>query len=448
MEDTKQRELFKPEETFHPKWYIFKELEIGKMYDSIPWADLSRCLPDQLEGSEGAPRWFSNHGMFALMFLKHYLNVSDKRLIERFNTDWSLQLFCGKVLKGNKLIRDMNLPSRVRGYIAENADLTEVQSVLLSHWKKDMDNTHVLCMDATAYESYIRFPTDVKLLWESNQWVYEKLLFKLCKLTGSKRPRNKYHDQKKKQLVYNRMRKKSYKKGKVRKRSLLYLLKKGLTLLQGLLNSQPSIQLTKEQYSRIRTIKKVLEQQRYMFDHPAEKVSNRIVSLHKPYIRPIVRGKENKAVEFGMKAHMLQCDGITYFDTMSFDAFNECKRLKVSILKHKSHFKDLHQLSADKIYPTNENRRYITAKKIFTNFAKKGPVKLPKPEKTLQAQLNKVRATQLEGSFGNHKNHYGLRQVKAVGEQNERVWVFFGVMAANAVKMAGKKEPPAQRAAA
>lgn len=307
---------------------------------------------------------------------------------------------------------------------------------------------YCVCMDATVYESYIRFPTDVKLLWESNQWIYEKLLFKLCKLTGEKRPRNKYIDQKKKQLAYSRMRRKSYKKGKVRKRSLLYLLRKGLTFLQDLLNSQPSIQLTKEQYSRIRNIKKVLEQQQYMFDHPGEKVSGRIVSLHKPYIRPIVRGKENKAVEFGMKAHMLQCDGITYIDIMSFNAFNECKRLKISVFKHKKHFKKLHQVSADRIYPTNENRRYITGKAIFTNFAKKGPVKLPKQEKILQAELNKVRSTQLEGSFGNHKNHYGLRKIKARGEENERVWVFFGVMAANAMKMVGKKASPQHKQAA
>ena len=39
--------------------------------------------------------------MFALMFLKAYLNVSDRQLIERFNTDYSLQMFCGKLLAGD-----------------------------------------------------------------------------------------------------------------------------------------------------------------------------------------------------------------------------------------------------------------------------------------------------------------------------------------------------------
>jgi len=99
-----QQELFQPRDTFHPKWYIFKNLEIGRLYACLPWHELSQCLPDQYEGGKGAPHWLSNQGMFGLMFLKHYLNISDKKLIERFNTDWSLQFFCGKVLGNDQQI--------------------------------------------------------------------------------------------------------------------------------------------------------------------------------------------------------------------------------------------------------------------------------------------------------------------------------------------------------
>ena len=73
---------------------------------------------------------------------------------------------------------------------------------------------------------------------------------------------------------------------------------------------------------------------------------------------------------------------------------------------------------------------------------------MTKPEKELKAELNKVRSTQLEGSFGNHKNHYGLRKIKARGAANEKVWVFFGVMSANAKKISlNKAAPPIQKAA-
>jgi len=45
----------------------------------------------------------------------------------------------------------------------------------------------------------------------------------------------------------------------------------------------------------------------------------------------------------------------------------------------------------------------------------------------------------LEGSFGNEKNHYGLRKVKALSEGTEKVWVFFGIMTANALQMSKRK---------
>jgi len=57
----------------------------------------------------GALRWFDGKGMFAMMFLKAYFNVSDRQLIERFNTDYSLQIFCGKLLVEDKQIREYTL---------------------------------------------------------------------------------------------------------------------------------------------------------------------------------------------------------------------------------------------------------------------------------------------------------------------------------------------------
>jgi len=60
---------------------------------------------------------------------------------------------------------------------------------------------------------------------------------------------------------------------------------------------------------------------------------NRIVSINKPYIRPIVRGKEVKSVEFGAKVNKIQVDGISFIEHLSFDAFNEGTRLKSTIWK-------------------------------------------------------------------------------------------------------------------
>ena len=427
-------ELFQPQDFLTPKWYLFKSSKLGRIYDYIPWDQLAACLPEENRGP-GAPRWFSAQGMFGLMFLKSYLNISDEKLIERFNTDWSLQLFCNKLLKDGQKIRDKAIVSRIRTYIAEQTDWQELQEVLINHWKRDMNNTHVLLMDATCYESYIRFPTDVKLLWESCHWISEKQLYRWCKVLGLKRPRSKYLDQKRRQLDFDRRRRKPYKLAMKRKKALIYLLEKGICQLQSALDSNPQIQLKPSERVYLRTIKKVLEQQRFLLSHPAKELKDRIVSLPKPYVRPIIRGKETKRVEFGMKAHLLQVDGICMIDHLSFNAFNESTRLKISTLKHRSTFSNLHQLGADRIYATNANRRYLTGKKVFTCFPRKGHKVDTKAEKQLRSAIATQRATVMEGSFGVHKNSYGLDKVKAKNKKNEMIWVFFGVMTANVVKL-------------
>ena len=432
-----QNQLFQPFEYLNPKWYIFKETQLGKVYDSIPWDQLSELLPGEHRGP-GAPRWFSAAGMFGLMFLKAYLRISDEKLIERFNTDWSLQIFCGKLLRDDQKIRDKAIISRIRSYLSEHVDLFYLQDILIQHWKRDMNNTHVLLMDATCYESYVRFPTDVKLLWESCQWVFEKQLYKWCRLLSVKRPRSKYKEQKEKQRSYDRRRKKTFKLGMKRKRSLIYLLDKGLSQLQELFNNNPDIHLNPYDRQYIRTIRKVLEQQKFLLTHPPKELKDRIISLPKPYVRPIIRGKENKRVEFGMKVHMLQVDGICIIDKMDFNAFNESTRLRFSVLKHKSLFGKCNQLGADRIYATNANRRYATDHKIFTSFPKKGPrTDLPQ-EINLRKILSSARATVMEGSFGTHKQHYGLDKIKAKGANREMLWAFFSVMTSNAVLM-GKR---------
>ena len=53
------------------------------------------------------------------------------------------------------------------------------------------------------------------------------------------------------------------------------------------------------------------------------KVSDCIVSIDRHYIRPIVRDKEAKSVEFGAKVNNIQIDGISFIEHISFKAFHE-----------------------------------------------------------------------------------------------------------------------------
>jgi hypothetical protein len=290
--------------------------------------------------------------------------------------------------------------------------------------------------DATWYETSMRYPTNVKLLWESTEWSYRQLKL-ICKLLKIRMPRNKYEEQWNKYNNYSHKRKKTHKETLKRTRSLLYLLGKLLGLLREIeYQFQDKLDLPKKYHERIKVIRKVLKQQQEIFETGGS-VPDRIVSISKSYIRPIVRGKETKPVEFGAKVNMIQFDGINFIEHLSFNAFNEGTRLVKSIRYGRSLFGKITHISADDIYATNANRKYSTAAHIVTNFKRKGRAgKHEEQRLIISRELRKERATRMEGSFGTEKEHYGLKRIRAMTELNEILWIFFGVHTANAVRIA------------
>lgn len=198
---------------------------------------------------------------------------------------------------------------------------------------------------------------------------------------------------------------------------------------------------------RLSVIEKVLEQQKLLFQ--GDKISRRIVSVSKHYLRPIVRGKETRSVEFGAKVNNIQIDGICFIEHLSFKAFNEGTRLKDCIRLQQQLIKTrVRAVAADSIYATNANRRFCTRYGISTSFVRKGrAAKDENLRKILRSALSRQRATRLEGSFGTHKQHYSLGKVKARNRETEILWIFFGIHTSNAVlmidKVQGRKNPAA-----
>ena len=138
---------------------------------------------------------------------------------------------------------------------------------------------------------------------------------------------------------------------------------------------------------------------------------------------------------------MLQVDGINFIEHISYNNFNEGTRLKSTIEMQKRYFGKCHQMGADSIYGTNENRTYCTNNNIATSFVQKGKDgKDAQQKKQMRSLLGKVRSTVLEGSFGNEKNHYLMDKIKAKTEDTERVWIFFSLLTSNAKQIAKRIE--------
>ena len=369
------------------------------------------------------------------MFLKSYEGCSDRKLINHLNGNIEFQMFCG-IFLGTERISNFKIVSAIRSELSKNLDIKIVQSVLAGYWKPYLNQTNIMLEDATCFETYMRYPTNVKLLWECTEWSFDHLKL-ICKYLKIRMPRNKYEEQWNKYNDYSHKRKKTHKQTAVRIRSLLYLLEKILVLLREIENQhEHELNLPNRYYTKIRIIRKVLKQQKEMFE-TGKSVPDRIVSISKSYIRPIVRGKEVKAVEFGAKVNMIQFDGINFIEHLSFNAFNEGTRLVKSIRYGRSLFGKIGYISADDIYATNANRKYSTAALITTNFKRKGRAgKHEEHRQIIARELRKERTIRMEGSFGTEKEHYGLTKIKARTEENEILWIFFGVHTANAVSIA------------
>ena len=415
----------------------FKESELGRLHSVFPFDRIAKSV-GLSERRLGRRNIFTPSAKIALMVLKSYTGFSDRQLVEHLNGNIHYQLFCGIMIDPSFPITNYKIVSAIRNEIASVLDIDALQEVLASHWKPYLENLHVCMTDATCYESHMRFPTDMKLLWESLEWLYRHICLH-CRELGIRRPRNKYADVAESYLSYCRKRKRTASRTRMLKRRMIRLLEKLLMQRDGIHREHgTSLRYTQDYQKRLSIIRKVLVQEKEMFE--GGKVSDRIVSIDRHYIRPIVRGKEIKSVEFGAKVNNIQIDGISFIEHISFKAFNEGTRLKDCIrMQQKLMNVRVRCVAADSIYANNANRKFCTKYGISTSFVRKGKAAKDEPlRKVLRSELSRERATRLEGSFGTQKQRYSLARIKARNKKTEILWIFFGIHTANAVLIVDK----------
>jgi len=421
-----------PSESHSVYYQSFLRSNLGKIYQAIPWKAMISSF-GLGSAKVGRRSYFSPQGELALMFLKHYAACSDEQLIEQLNANIHYQFFCGLSIDPCEPLENYKIVSKIRCKLADRLEIDKIQQVLALHWKAHLDDSHSILIDATCYESSVRYPTDIKLLWESVLWLYQSLV---CgsKAHKNRLPRTKFNKWQNRMQVYQKQRKPRKSSRRSLNRGLLHLLNKLIDLTDQLEKNHGWGRLP-EELRRRATIKKVFTQQWEKF-FKGKKINQRIISLDKPYLRPIVRGKETKSVEFGAKVNKIQVDGISFIQKLSFEAFNEGTCLKNSVFMARKYIGKVHSLGADSIYATNANRKYLTKNSIQTNFKRKGRAgKFEDQRKTLAKIIGKQRATRLEGSFGNEKQRYLLSKIRARTKNTEILWIFFGIHTANALEI-------------
>jgi hypothetical protein len=424
------------------RWVILAKL--------IPWDEICNIYHKAVPQSTTGRPSLSPRVVLGSIIIKHLCDIDDRETVAQISENIYMQHFLGYSSFSDEPPFDASLFVSFRKHLGLdvinkiNEKIIAIKTKLEENKNKDKDdsdsesnesqnNRGRVIMDATACPQDIAYPTDLNLLNDARE--KSELLIDLlyCKELHGKKPRT-YRENARKKYLKTAQRKS--KTGKIIRKGVgeqLRFLKRNINHIKTLLDQYQGIPLEKKELKYLYVIQTLYDQQLKMFTENTKTVAHRIVSIHQPHVRPIVRGKSQAKVEFGSKIHCSMIDGITFLDELSWDAFNEGSHLMDYVELYKTRFgcypKDL---LVDKIYSTRDNRKKLKEKGI--NLIGKP---LGRPSLAAQIVLSPGERNPIEGKFGQAKTGYGLDRIKARLQDTSESWIASIFLVLNLVKLAG-----------
>lgn len=420
---------------------LFKEILPygGKLNSDNRWIKLSRLVPwEVLE--EIYRKYFSPLGRPAKdsrlingLIIAHHLNCySDEEVVEEFQENIYLQYFCGydQLVMGQEI--HPSTLSKMRKRVGEeyfSEFEKEIIGVLRN--KKLIRRTTEAQLDATVFPVNITYPTDVGLLNKARRWVVDKI--KVIKRMAGIKEKIRTYARKSHQvfLSFSKKRKRTVREVRRVTRQMLQYLSRNLKQIKGLMAKGGEVIRGVETgiRQRLEVIEQIYQQQYTMFKEKVHRVENRIVSIHRSYIRPIVRGKNGKEVEFGPKCLLSYVDGYGFLDAFGYDAYNEGGKLEASLELHKKRFGEKPRvIIADQIFGSKSNRDKLNELGIEGSFMPLGRRKNTSPVEIQRIKKRQKRRGRMEGIIGHSKMNFGLERLRYA---NEKIEVMLGLIAMN-----------------
>jgi IS5 family transposase len=370
------------------------------------------------------------------IIIKHLCDIDDRETVSQISENIYMQHFWGYSIFSDESPFDTSLFVTFRKHLSLDVLNTINEKVVAiktkleqkktdskddsdSESKNDISDRGTAIMDATACPQDIAYPTDLNLLNDARE--KSEMLIDILYVKGlhGKKPRT-YRENAR--TVYLNTAQKKSKTGKIVRKGVgqqLRYLKRNIGHIDNLLNKCNGIPIKERELKYLYVIQTLYSQQEEMFREKTKSVPHRIVSIHQPHVRPIVRGKSQAKIEFGAKIHCSMIDGITFLDKLSWDAFNEGSHLMDYVEQYKKRFgcypKDL---LVDKIYSTRDNRKELKEKGI--NLIGKP---LGRPSLAAQIVLSPGERNPIEGKFGQAKTGYGLDRIKARLQETSESWI-------------------------
>ena len=185
-----------------------------------------------------------------------------------------------------------------------------------------IENRGKLILDATCAPADITYPNDLGILNQARRQT-EKIidsLYKTCQTKRAKKPRTYKKKARKDYLKVAKKRRPSRKERREALAKQLQYIKRNLSHIEKLINSGAQLtSLNPSKYKMLLVVTEVYRQQLWMYENESNRIDDRIVNIAQPHIRPIVRGKAGKPVEFGAKLSVSCFDNYVFLDYLSWD---------------------------------------------------------------------------------------------------------------------------------
>ena len=438
--------------------------------NKIPWDELVNVYRKQMGNHKTGADGINPRVVIGSLIIKHLCDLSDRETVQQIQENMYMQYFIGyrsfsdevpfdaslfvvfrhrlgvdqinlineRILglsrQGNNQLKDKSddLPPDQNSTPQEKSQLASA----VEKPQPTAPSTHQgrMIIDATACPQDIRYPTDLHLLNDAREKSEELIDFLHLPSIAIKKPRT--YRQKARKLFLKTAQKKARSKKEIRhaiKKQLGYV-RRNIKNINLLLDQYAIIPFDKRQHTYFFVIQTLYEQQAQMYTQRSHSVEHRIVSIHQPHVRPIVRGKTNANVEFGAKIQVSLMNGFAFLEDLSWDAFNEGARLIKAVEQYKKRFGYYPaEVLADKIYCSRVNRARLKELNITLKAKPLG-----RPRAVAENHVSPGERNPIEGKFGQAKTAYGLNRIKARLRNTSQSWIATIIMVLNLVKLTGQ----------
>jgi hypothetical protein len=416
----------------------------GSLKPDNRWVVLASLIPWNVVEEKYSKLFVENNGRPAIpvrvalgaLIVKEKKKLSDEELVEDIRESPYLQFFLGYEGYKYEIPFDPSMMVNFRKRLSGNI-LKEVNALIIEKNKQECEthdddnkgngsgegeskepaNKGTLIVDATCAPEDMRFPHDVTLLDEARRKT-ESIIDTLHEKApeGWEKPRTYRKRARKEFLTFIRNRKPKVNTIRKAVRTQIQYVERNLRLINEYKDTVSLSLLSRKQRQDLWVIGELARQQREMYKTDSRSIERRILSISKPWVRPIAIGKARGMFEFGSKLSISLVDGMADVHRLSWEPYNECKDLKEQIENYKQRYGRYPEaVCGDKIYRTRENLQYCQEYGIRLLGPKLGrPFKEIEKNKKILRERRKIEREDestriaVEGKFGEAKRRYTL----------------------------------------